>query len=127
MTKEIGNVFAGVISGLNEYGLFVSLNATGVTGFVPVRNLGRDFFTFDRKHKIFKGGRSQQTFMLGDAITIRVQEANAMTGSLIFGLEASEITGAPPLREKYKNGKNTEKHSADKNDKNKGKRFSKKK
>lgn len=127
MSKEIGNVFAGVISGLNEYGLFVSLNATGVTGFVPVRNLGRDFFTFDRKHKIFKGGRSQQTFMLGDTITIRVQEANTMTGSLIFGLEASEITGAPPLREKYKNGKKTEKHSFKKNVKNKGKIFPKKK
>ena len=127
MSKEIGNVFAGVISGLNEYGLFVSLNATGVTGFVPVRNLGRDFFTFDRKHKIFKGGRSQQTFMLGDAITIRVQEANAMTGSLIFGLEASEITGAPPLREKYKNGKKPEKSHSKKNERGKGKKLSRKK
>jgi len=121
MTKEIGNVFAGIIGGLNEYGLFVNLNSTGVTGFIPVRNLGHDFFTFDRKHAVFTGQRSKATFALGDAITIRVQEANAMTGSLIFGIETPELEGAPPLREKYDHKKKSPKHKYPKDRKKGGK------
>ncbi len=110
MARKIGEVFAGVIGGLNEYGLFVSLNDTGVTGFVPVRNLGRDFFTFDKKNSFFRGRSSGAIFALGASITIRVQEANSMTGSLIFVPEAAPIQGLPPLREKYKHGKKSPKH-----------------
>lgn len=110
MARKIGEVFSGVIGGLNEYGLFVSLNDTGVTGFVPVRNLGRDFFTFDKKNSFFRGRSSGAIFALGANITIRVQEANSMTGSLIFVPEAAPIQGLPPLREKYKHGKKSPKH-----------------
>lgn len=113
MSKEIGNVFAGVIGGLNEYGLFVNLNDTGVTGFVPVRNLGRDFFTYDKKNSCFIGRSSREIFSLGASIMIRVQEANAMTGSLIFAIESVPIQGLPPLREKYK-GKKIDKKSSEK-------------
>ena len=110
MSKEIGKVFSGIIGGLNEYGLFVNLNKTGITGFIPVRNLGKDFFTFDRKKASFTGQRSKSTFALGDAITIRVQEANAVTGSLIFAIETPELEGLPPLREKFAHKKKSPKH-----------------
>jgi ribonuclease R len=93
MSKKIGDVFAGVISGLNEYGVFVSLNETGITGFIPVRNLGRDFFIFDRKNSCFIGRGSRDIFALGAAIVVRVQEANSMTGSLIFVPESAPIQG----------------------------------
>lgn len=93
MSKKIGDVFAGVISGLNEYGLFVSLNETGITGFIPVRNLGRDFFIFDRKNSCFIGRGSRDIFALGAAIAVRVQEANSMTGSLIFVPESAPMQG----------------------------------
>ena len=110
MARKIGEVFSGVIGGLNEYGLFVSLNDTGVTGFVPIRNLGRDFFTYDKKNSCFRGRSSGAIFALGVNITIRVQEANAMTGSLIFVPEAAPMQGLPPLREKYAHNKKSPKH-----------------
>ena len=110
MSKEIGKVFSGIIGGLNEYGLFVNLSKTGITGFIPVRNLGKDFFTFDRKKASFTGQRSKSTFALGDAITIKVQEANAVTGSLIFGIETPELQGLPPLREKFSHKKKSPNH-----------------
>src|SRR6201999_296374 len=50
MSKEIGNVYEGVISSVNEHGLFIALSKTGVTGFVPVRTLGSDFFRYDKRH-----------------------------------------------------------------------------
>mgnify|MGYP001340829068 CR=1 FL=1 len=113
MARKIGVAFSGVIGGLNEYGLFVSLNDTGVTGFVPVRNLGRDFFTYDKKNSCFRGRSSGAVFALGANITIRVQEANALTGSLIFVPEAAPMQGLPPLREKYAHKKKSSKHGKD--------------
>jgi ribonuclease R len=90
MARKLGNVFGGVISGLNEYGLFVTLPDTGVTGFVPVRNMGHDFFNYDKRNNRFTGQRSKVEFTLGMPLTIKVVEANTMTGSLIFTPEIPE-------------------------------------
>lgn len=116
MSHEIGNVFAGTINSLNEYGLFVTLNDTGITGFIPVRNLGKDFFVYDRKQASFIGRGSRTIFSLGAAITIRVQEANAVTASLIFAPENAKFQDLPPLREKYKHNKKSPKHRVIKED-----------
>ena len=104
MGRQIGSTFPGTITGLNEYGLFVSLKQNGVTGFVPVRNLPNDFYMFDKKHSSFHGQRTRRNFVLGQEIIIRVQEANAMTGSLIFSPEAGTDEQAPPLRPKHHDG-----------------------
>ena len=101
MSRHVGGVFPGSIVSLNEYGLFVALAENGVTGFVPVRNLGNDFFTFDRRHACFKGQRSKQVFSIGQPIVIRVQAANAITGSLIFEPERPPVPMEPPLRPKH--------------------------
>jgi len=101
MSRHVGEVFPGTIVSLNEYGLFVGLNANGVTGFVPVRNLGGDFFTYDKRHACFKGQRSKQVYALGQPIMIRVQAANAITGSLIFEPERAPVPPQPALRPKH--------------------------
>lgn len=92
MAKHIGNVFPGVIAGLNEYGLYVALSDTGINGFIPVRNLPGDFYMFDKSHACFRGRRTGQVYAIGQPIMIRVQEANAMTGSLIFEPEQGLMT-----------------------------------
>ncbi|NBX03068.1 MAG: VacB/RNase II family 3'-5' exoribonuclease [Alphaproteobacteria bacterium] len=102
MSKKLGDVFAGTITGLNEYGLFVSLSENGVTGFVPIRNLPGDFYHYDKKQARFHGQRTRRNFTLGQEIVVRVLEANAMTGSLIFAPEAGETTTGPALRPKKK-------------------------
>lgn len=88
MAKHVGGAFSGVITSLNEHGLFINLNDTGVTGFMPVRNLPGDFFLYDKKLAAFKGQRTRQLFQLGQPLIIRVQAANAVTGSLVFELAA---------------------------------------
>lgn len=129
MSKKIGNVFSGIIGGINEYGLFVNLNDTGVTGFIPVRNLGRDFYSFDKKHACFKGRSSGEIFAIGAEIVIRVQEANSLTGSLIFVPEASvahRFSDSKDQRGKGKpsKGKPSKKNQRSKNKKHKGKKNS---
>jgi len=84
MARQIGNVFSGTIAGLNEHGLFVALADNGVQGFIPVRHMGQDFFMYDKKHACFRGQRTKQQYTIGDPMLVRVAEANAITGSLLF-------------------------------------------
>ncbi|MFW0777370.1 MAG: ribonuclease R [Rickettsiales bacterium] len=108
MTQHIGNTFAGAISGLNEYGLYITLSDNGVTGFVPVRNLSGDFFRYDKKHSCFIGARTRQEYAIGMPLMIRVQEANSMTGSLIFEIEQGTISPSPTSKKhKPKKQRNT--------------------
>jgi ribonuclease R len=129
MSRKLGEVFEGIIGGMNEYGLFVNLIKTGITGFIPVRNLGRDFFVYDKKHSCFRGRSSGTSFALGGTIMIRVQEANAMTASLIFAPESAPIETMPPLRHKHskkKIGKEAGKYSGKDKDRHGKKRPGKK-
>ncbi len=106
MVKHIGATFAGTIVSLNEYGLFVSLKDTGVTGFIPVRNLKDDFYTYDRSSASFRGQRHKHQFQIGHPLFIRVQQANPTTGSLIFEL-SGDGASIPnhPLRDRAKASK----------------------
>ncbi len=84
MSRHIGESFSGTINSLNEYGLFVSLNNSGITGFIPVRSLPGDFYHFDKRHACFKGQRTKNTYTIGQPLTVTIASANAITGSLIF-------------------------------------------
>ncbi|MGE0755050.1 MAG: ribonuclease R family protein [Alphaproteobacteria bacterium] len=86
MQRHIGDSFPGQISGMNQHGLFITINSTGVTGFIPIRNLPGDFYAYDKKRAQFKGRRMGRIFHIGQTISIEVQEANSLTGSLIFAL-----------------------------------------
>ena len=109
MSKHVGGVFSGIIVSLNEYGLYVALNDTGVNGFIPVRNLQGDFFRYDKRHACFTGQRTQAVFQIGIPLIIRVQTANPTTGTLIFEL-AKEVAGPQqPLRPRNDKGKRRQK------------------
>jgi len=99
MARQIGNVFTGTIAGMNEHGMFISLADNGVQGFVPVRHMGQDFFNYDKRHACFKGARTKMQYTLGDPIMVRVAEANAITGSLIFFPEGVALN--EPQRPNY--------------------------
>jgi ribonuclease R len=98
MSAHVGSVFPGVIVSLNEYGLFVSLDDNGVTGFIPVRSLPGDFYNYDKKTASFKGRRTGTFFQLGQPLIIRVEAANAITGSLIFELAQEPTQPDKPLK-----------------------------
>lgn len=113
MSKHIGDVFSGTICSLNEHGLFVALSDNGVQGFIPVRHLGHDFFQYDKRHACFKGQRTQKKYHLGDPIMVRIQEANGMTGSLLFAPADGNFTADNRTPQKWggkkTGGKNTKK------------------
>ncbi|MFM7345758.1 MAG: ribonuclease R [Tagaea sp.] len=80
-----GATFQARISGVQKFGLFVTLDGIGADGLVPVRALPNDFYRFDeRRHTLT--GRRGRVFGLGEAVEVRLREVDGLTGSLTFDL-----------------------------------------
>jgi ribonuclease R len=101
MADHIGWTGEGTITGINQFGLFVTLPATGATGFVPIGTLSQDFFRYIEKEKSFVGTRTRTRIQLGQKVVVRLREANTITGSLRFEMlssDVSETTTTTPIR-----------------------------
>ncbi len=92
MSERIGNEFAGRITGVQRFGLFVRLEETGADGLVPVRSLPRDRYQHDEVHQRLVGEYDGLSFRLGDPVTCRLVEASPISGGLILEiLEGGEV------------------------------------
>lgn len=86
LVDRVGEDFAGRISGVTQFGLFVSLAETGASGFVPMALLPDDFWHYDEASVTLSGKRSRIVFRLADKVTVRLREAKPVTGGLLFSL-----------------------------------------
>jgi ribonuclease R len=89
MAGSIGRVFAGNISGVAEFGLFVTAGDSGATGLVPLSNLPGDYYVWDQSGHRLAGRRSGRVYRLGDEVAVRLVEADAIGGRLVFRVEES--------------------------------------
>jgi ribonuclease R len=78
----------------------VTLSETGADGLVPMRSLGDDFYVHDEARHRLVGRRRGKSFTIGDPVRVRLAEANAVTGSLLFSMvEVEEAHDASTRRE----------------------------
>jgi ribonuclease R len=96
LAEKVGAVFAGRINGVTRFGLFVTLDESGGDGLVPMSSLPDDYYVHDEKNHRLVGRSTGRTFHLGDAVEVRLAEANPITGGLI--LEMMEGGRAPTRR-----------------------------
>ena len=82
MADKTGQEFAGRITGVQRFGLFITLEATGAEGMLPIACLPADYYQHDRLCHTLIGQRSRETFRLGDRLTVRVAASDRVTGSL---------------------------------------------
>ncbi|WP_424946548.1 ribonuclease R [Candidatus Spongiihabitans sp.] len=86
MQEKIGQEFAGIISGVKEFGIFVQLNEIFVDGLVHVTGLGDDYYHFDPARYQLVGERSGRRFRLGDRVRIRVARVDLNEAKIDFDL-----------------------------------------
>jgi ribonuclease R len=86
LADRIGATFEGQISGVTRAGLFIKLDGTGADGFVPVSQLGADYFRHEEGRHALVGERTGETFRLGDRVEVRLVEAAPVAGALRFEL-----------------------------------------
>ena len=83
MKNFLGECFSGNISGLTEYGIYVTLE-NGIEGMIPLRMLNEDYFVFIEKELITRGERSGKTFRIGDSISVLVYAVDTLSRTIDF-------------------------------------------
>lgn len=90
MSSRIGERFTGKINGVTRFGLFVTLDENGADGLVPIRTLPQDYYIHDETQHALIGERKGIIYRLGAPITVRIVEADGLTGSSVFEVEGSD-------------------------------------
>ncbi len=83
MTKHLGEVFEGVISGVTAWGLYVELPNT-VEGLVHVTNLIDDYYYFDEEKYAIIGRETKKTYTLGNSVKIMVDSVDKVRRTIDF-------------------------------------------
>ena len=89
MNAHIGEVFAARVSGVSSFGIFAVLENT-CEGLIPISTMGGGF-VFDESNLTLRD--SKVVIRVGDAIRIRVEEADMCRGKLRFSLEGGYNEG----------------------------------
>jgi ribonuclease R len=95
MAAHVGAVFAGRVSGVTRFGLFVTLDETGADGLIPISTLPADYYHHDAEGHALVGERSRRIFTLGDRVEVKLAEADPVAGGLLFALMGGGNTAAP--------------------------------
>jgi len=90
LADRVGAEFAGRISGVQRFGLFVRLDETGADGLIPIRAVGREFFHHDEGSQTLTGSETGVTLGIGQKVLVRLAEAVPVTGGLILDLLSVE-------------------------------------
>ncbi|MBV1798193.1 ribonuclease R [Siccirubricoccus sp. G192] len=98
MAQHIGEVFEARISGVTRFGLFVTVQANGASGIVPLASLPDDRWAQDEARHMLVGQRTGLAFTLGQAVEARLVEATPRTGGMVFHLMQGAPAGRPARR-----------------------------
>jgi len=86
MQDRVGETFAGVITAVTGFGLFVELRDIYVEGLVHVTALPGDYYHFDPVHHRLAGERSGRSFRLGDSVSVKVMRVDLDERKIDFEL-----------------------------------------
>lgn len=81
-----GERFAGVVSGCERFGVFVTLDDTCAEGLVPVRTLGNEWFAYDEARMTLTGEGSGEVWRLGRRVVVEVTGVDVARGRIDLAL-----------------------------------------
>ena len=84
MADKVGATFPARVSGVQRFGLFVTLSESGASGLVPMSSLPDDYWTYEEATQSLSGRRSHMTYHLAQDVEVRLMEASPVTGGLLF-------------------------------------------
>ena len=102
MADKVGAIFPARISGVQRFGVFITVRDSGASGLIPMSALGDDFYVYDEPTQSLSGRRTRVTWHLAQEVEVRLVEASPVTGGMIFamasapGRHRAEAAGQPP-------------------------------
>ena len=96
MKDRLGEEFAGTVSGVTSFGIFVTLDEVFVEGLVHISDLGQDYFHYDQVRHQIVGERTRRKFQLADRVNIKVARVDIETSKIDFVLTGERLKKALP-------------------------------
>jgi len=93
MLDKVGETYAGIITSVTSFGIFVELQDIYVEGLVHVTALGNDYYHYDPLRHRMMGERSNRIFRLGDQVTVKVVQVNLDDRKIDFELDEKPARG----------------------------------
>jgi ribonuclease R len=86
LSDKIGMELDGVITGVENFGLFITGTEIPAEGFVHISALTDDYYRYDRAGHVIAGFRSGNSYRLGDTVRVAVANVDVDTRELDFRL-----------------------------------------
>ncbi|WP_338808997.1 ribonuclease R [Neisseria leonii] len=86
MQDKVGEIFEGTVSGMANFGLFVTLDNIHIEGLVHISGLGEDYFNYRPDTLTIEGERSGVRFAMGDKVVVQVARADLDTSKIDLAL-----------------------------------------
>ena len=74
--NKIGNVFKGKISGITEWGIYVTLNDSGCEGLIKLSSMKDDHYIYNSKEFCLTGYSFNKIYQLGQNIKVKILKSD---------------------------------------------------
>lgn len=89
LQDKVGREFDATVSGLSEWGMYVELVDTHIEGMISLRDLADDYYVFDADRYCLAGRSGRRSYVLGQALKVRLKRVNMEQRLIDFELAAS--------------------------------------
>jgi ribonuclease R len=113
LRDQVGAVYAGHVSAVTSFGLFVELNDLYVEGLIHITSLPHDYYRFEPAQHRLVGERTRKVFGLGDELVVRVVRVDLDNRKIDFELESADAVRRPKSAVKPKVAKRGASQSPD--------------
>jgi ribonuclease R len=76
MRDHLGEEFAGTVSAVASFGLFVTLDALYVDGLVHITELGGEYYRYDEVRQELRGERTGVRYVVGSRVRVQVSRVD---------------------------------------------------
>src|SRR4051812_35697807 len=102
LADQVGQLVECRITGVQPFGFFATVEDLGGDGLLFAKDLGREYFRYDEAAKALVGDETGETYRIGQRLTLRLAEANPVSGSLRFELPEGSYGTPSPRRDRQR-------------------------
>ena len=84
LSGKVGEIFDGTISGVSEWGFVVQEKESRAEGLVRINTIGNDYYVLEPKKFRLIGQKTKKTYSLGDAVRVKLTNADVDRKMLDF-------------------------------------------
>jgi ribonuclease R len=104
LSDQVGQLVECRITGVQQFGFFATVEALGGDGLLLAKDLGQEYFRYDEAARQLVGDETGDAYRMGQRLTLRLAEANPVSGSLRFELPEGSYgrASAAPRRDRVR-------------------------